>query len=162
MKHKFTEKHDFMAVTGSNKVINLLNQSLANAIALKLQAKQAHWNVKGPNFIALHELFDKVSGEVDGYADMLAERAVQLGGLAEGTLQHIGAANSLDLYPADTQDEQEHIKALSRSIFKFADGTRQLIKQAAEANDDVTADVCTEVTRGMDMLYWFVSAHLAT
>ena len=159
MKHQPTEQHDFM-INPSNTLIKLLNQSLANAITLKLQAKQAHWNVKGPNFIALHELFDKVAGEVDGYGDLLAERAVQLGGIAAGTLQDVDAATTLDAYPSETQDEQTHVKALGKGIAAFAEGTRQLITQSADMNDDVTADICTEITRGMDMLHWFVTAHV--
>ena len=148
-----------MANPTTNALIGLLNQALANALDLKLQAKQAHWNIKGPNFISLHELFDKVAGEVDGYADMLAERVVQLGGFAKGTLQDINEATGLDQYPSDTHSTKTHIEALGNGIMKFAEGTRTLISQSADANDDVTADLCTEITRGMDMLFWFVTAH---
>lgn len=152
MKHQSTEKHP---------LITPLNQALANAIALKLQAKQAHWNIKGPNFIALHELFDKVAGAVDAHADTIAERVVQLGGIAEGTLQYVGDATTLDAYPINIQDEQAHVKALSHGMSCFTDGMRQLIAESAEAKDDVTEDICIGITREMDMLYWFVSAHVS-
>lgn len=165
MKTKLAEKHhigiDIMTKTDTKTIVGLLNQALANALNLKLQAKQAHWNIKGENFIALHELFDKVAGEVDGYADLLAERVAQLGSIAEGTLEYVNKATDLDTYPGNTHDVHKHVEALAKNIAKFAAGTRELISQAAEAKDDVTADICTEVTRGMDMLHWFVSAHAA-
>lgn len=165
MKTQTAEKNTLRSVTMTTTttatLTKLLNQALANALNLKLQAKQAHWNIKGPNFIALHELFDRVATEVDGHADTLAERIVQLGGIAEGTLQNVNTSSNLDTYPADSQDEQTHIKALGEGIAKFAEGTGQAITQAADAGDDVTADICTEVTRGMDMLHWFVTAHTA-
>jgi starvation-inducible DNA-binding protein len=66
------------------EVISLLNQRLAACIDLQLQCKQAHWNVKGPTFIALHELFDKIDEDVENYSDLLAERVVQLGGTPAG------------------------------------------------------------------------------
>ncbi len=159
MKQASPEQHITDITPASSAVIKLLNHSLANAITLKLEAKQAHWNIKGPNFIALHALFDRVAGEVDGHADLLAERIVQLGGIAAGTLQNVSASTSLEAYPSEIQNQQAHVKALSAGIAKFAEGTRQLITQAADMKDDVTADICTEITRGMNMLHWFVSAH---
>jgi len=137
----------------------LLNQSLASAIDLKLQAKQAHWNVKGENFIALHELFDKASAEIDEYADMLAERTVQLGGIAQGTLQAVGKSSGLSPYPANIQDSQQHIKALGGGIGALAESLRQAIDTADAEGDAVTADLFTEITRGLDKLRWFVESH---
>src|SRR3954447_26690017 len=81
------------------KVCNLLNQRLADAIDLQTQCKQAHWNVKGPSFIALHKLFDEINEAVEEYVDLLAERAVQLGGIAEGTVGVIGERSTLPDYP---------------------------------------------------------------
>ncbi len=143
----------------ANKLISLLNQDLANAIDLKLQAKQAHWNLKGENFIALHELFDKVATEVDGFADMLAERVVQLGGIAQGTLQAAAATSQLKSYPKDIQRSILHVAALGSAIETLAESERALIEAADEVNDAVTADICTEIARGLDMLHWFVEAH---
>lgn len=143
----------------NSKLLELLNQDLACAIDLKLQAKQAHWNLKGENFIALHELFDKVSTEVDGFADLLAERVVQLGGIAQGTLQAVSATSQLKPYPKDIQRSILHVAALTVAIAALADSERALIEAADEANDAVTADICTEIARGLDMLRWFVEAH---
>lgn len=163
MKTKLAGKHIFRhatpSTTSQNALLKSLNWCLGSAIDLKLQAKQAHWNLRGTHFIALHELFDKVAKEADEYADLLAERIVQLGGLAEGTLHYVHEASRLDAYPAKTRDEQAHIKALGKNIAKFTEGMRLLIHEASDAGDDVTADICIEVARGMDMLHWFVTAH---
>lgn len=143
-----------------NTLTNLLNQLLANSIDFKLSVKQAHWNVKGKNFIALHELFDKISGEIDGYADMLAERVAQLDEVAQGTLRAVSRQSSLAEYPADIRDGQEHLTALSGEISVLADATRQGINTAAGAGDMVTTDLLTEVTRGLDKLHWFIRSHI--
>lgn len=140
-------------------LIALLNNNLAETIDLKLQAKQAHWNLKGENFIALHELFDKVAAEADDYADMLAERIVQLGGIAEGTLQSVANTSKLKAYPKDLQKSSAHVTALGTAIQTVADTARKLIDQSDESGDKVTADLCTEIARGLDKMHWFVVAH---
>ena len=76
----------------------MLNQRLASAVDLQMQMKQAHWNVKGPSFIGLHELFDKVAEAVEGYVDEIAERIVQLGGVAEGTVRMAASRTRLTEY----------------------------------------------------------------
>lgn len=143
-----------------DSLIAPLNQLLVNTLDFKLSAKQAHWNVKGANFIALHELFDKLSTEVDGYADMLAERVVQLGGSAQGTLQTVFSQTSLAAYPLDIHDGADHIRALTGSIAILADAHRQAINAATAAGDMVTADILTEITRGLDKQHWFIRSHM--
>jgi len=145
--------------THSNPLIAPLNQSLAGMIDLKLQAKQAHWNVKGANFIALHELFDRVSGEVDGLADMIAERAVQLGGLAQGTLQDVSKNSRLPAYPGTTQDARRHILAVGAALSAQADLLRRGIDAAEKHGDKVTADLFTEAAGAADKLRWLVESH---
>ena len=155
-----TVEYKFEAQT--NPVIDLLNQSLAGTIDLKLQAKQAHWNVKGEAFIALHELFDTISTQADNYADMIAERAVQLGGIAQGTVQIVSKNTKLAVYPVDMQDSQKHVKALSTALGTLADFLRSAIDSSDESGDAVTADLFTEVTRGLDKLRWFVESNIST
>src|SRR5207253_10244603 len=94
------------------EMIELCNARLADAIDLQTQTKQAHWNVKGPHFIGLHELFDKVNEDVEDYVDLIAERAVQLGGVAEGTARMAAKRSSLVEYPANTVDGRSHVDAL--------------------------------------------------
>src|SRR3954471_6427322 len=108
----FTTKNDLSEATRS-KAVDLLNARLADAIDLQTQTKQAHWNVKGPNFIALHELFDKINEDVEDYVDDIAERAVQLGGVAEATARTAAKRSSLAEYPANTSDGRSHVGALS-------------------------------------------------
>src|ERR1700731_5111832 len=108
----FKTKND-LSEDSRAKAIELLNARLADAVDLQTQTKQAHWNVKGPNFIALHELFDKINDEVEEYVDEIAERAVQLGGIAEGTARMVAKRSSLPEYPAKTVDGRSHVEALS-------------------------------------------------
>lgn len=140
-------------------LIDRLNYSLAQTLDLKLQAKQAHWNVTGVAFIAWHELFDKVADEIDEYADMQAERIVQLDGTARGTLQSVAAASTLPPYSLELHNGQDHVEALAAAISTVADTARELIDTADELGDKVTADLCTEVARGLDKLRWLVAAH---
>lgn len=143
-----------------DEVISLLNELLANAIAFKLSAKQAHWNVRGRNFISLHELFDQVSTEVDGYIDMIAERVVQLGGTAQGTAQVVFSQSSLPDYPVSLHEGQDHLKELTTMICVLADAYRHAINVASSAGDMVTADLFTEATRGFDKLHWLIRSHM--
>lgn len=142
------------------QVIEILNARLSDSIDLKSQAKQAHWNVKGPNFIALHELFDQVAGEVEGYTDMLAERVTSLGGTAEGTVRVAAEKSSLKQYPMEITDGRDHVDALSSALASFAKANRANIDDAEDSDDMVTADLFTEIARGTDKLLWFVEAHI--
>ena len=139
--------------------IELLNQQLADALDLALQAKQAHWNVKGPSFIALHELFDSVVGEILEHADDLAERAVQLGGTALGTARLAAKASRLTEYRLDISSGHDHVAALSAVIAKFGASARAGIDAATALGDADTADLFTEISRGVDKLLWKVEAH---
>ena len=142
-----------------NKVVQLLNERLADCIDLQTQTKQAHWNVKGPNFIALHELFDQVNAAVEDYVDEIAERAVQLGGVAEGTARMVARRSSLAEYPA-VADGRNHVEALSSALAAFGQSARKAIDDANQLGDLDTADIFTEVSRGIDKWLWFVEAHL--
>src|SRR6185436_17646072 len=98
------------------KVIGLLNQNLADSLDLQMQAKQAHWNVKGSSFIALHELFDKVAEAAEDAADLLAERATALAGVAEGTVQVLAKRSRLAAYPLDISRGRDHVAKLADAI----------------------------------------------
>jgi starvation-inducible DNA-binding protein len=141
------------------KIIELLNQSLADAMDLKSQAKQAHWNVKGPSFIALHELFDQVATEVEGHVDEIAERVTSLGGTAMGTVRIAAETSSLSQYPLEITDGTAHVDALSTAIADFGKKIRKNIDVTDELGDADTADLYTVISRGMDKLLWFVEAH---
>jgi starvation-inducible DNA-binding protein len=137
----------------------LMNQCLADAIDLQLQMKQAHWNVKGPHFIGLHELFDQIDEAVEAYVDLIAERIVQLGGIAEGTVRVAAARSRLEEYPLIIADGTAHVEAISKALSTFGHEARNTINQADELGDTDTADIFTEVSRGIDKWLWFVEAH---
>ena len=155
----FKTKND-LSQASRTKVVELLNARLADCIDLQTQTKQAHWNVKGPHFIGLHELFDKINAEVEDYVDEIAERAVQLGGVAEGTARIVAKASSLSEYPAKAADGHSHVDALSSALAAFGKLARKAIEQSNELGDLDTADLFTEVSRGIDKWLWFVEAHL--
>jgi starvation-inducible DNA-binding protein len=155
----FKTKNDIPEATRV-KLVELLNARLADCIDLQTQTKQAHWNIKGPNFIALHELFDKVNEAVEDYVDDIAERAVQLGGVAEGTARMVAKRSSLAEYPAQAVGGRGHVEALSSALAAFGAAARKGIDQANELGDLDTADLFTEVSRGIDKWLWFVEAHL--
>ena len=142
------------------KLIELLNRRLADAIDLQLQSRQAYWNVKGPHFMALRDLFDKVSHGVEEYANQIAEHIVQLGGIAEGTVQAAARRSSLEEYWLSTADRQGHIHAISAELTDFGKHVRYASEQATLLQDPDTADIFTEIARGIDKWLWFVEAHL--
>ena len=103
---------------GRKEIADLLNRRLADTIDLMLQAKQAHWTVKGPNFLSLHELFDKIAEGAGSHSDLLAERVMQLGGIAEGTVQVVGGITKLDAYPVAISDWRAHVGRMSNALAK--------------------------------------------
>jgi starvation-inducible DNA-binding protein len=142
-----------------SEVSQLLNQRLADAVDLQSQAKQAHWNVKGPNFIGLHKLFDEVYESVGEYVDLIAERIVQLGGAAKGTVRVAAKHSRLEEYPLDIAEGIAHVRALSKALATFGRELRLAINEADELDDADTADLFTEVSRGIDKWLWMIEAH---
>lgn len=141
-------------------VTRILNERLAAAIDLQLQAKQAHWNVKGPNFVGLHELFDKVAAEASEYADLIAERGVALGGIAEGTVQAVAGRSTLPEYPLNIGAWTDHVQRMRDALGTFGRDVRRAIDETEALKDADTADLFTEVSRGVDKLLWMVEAHV--
>src|SRR6201981_3642571 len=123
----FKTKNDLSEATRS-KAIELLNARLADAIDLGTQTKHAHWNVKGPNFIALHELFDKIAENIEDQIDTIAERVTALGGTARGTLTSVSRGTSLKPYPEDIVDGVAHVDALSAVYADFGKKVRAAIE----------------------------------
>jgi len=155
----YKTKNDFPE-SARKQVVELCNARLADAIDLQTQCKQAHWNVKGPSFIALHELFDKVNEDVEDYVDLLAERVVQLGGIAEGTARTAAKRSTLAEYAPKGSTGLDHAEALSSALAAFGKLARQAIDKSNELKDADTADIFTEISRGTDKWLWFVEAHL--
>jgi starvation-inducible DNA-binding protein len=140
--------------------VELLNTHLAAAIDLHGQVKQAHWNVRGPGFIAIHELFDKVAEDVESYSDLLAERAAGLGGTARGTVQIATECSFLVPYPLGVADEHQHLFAVSGTLAAFGQSVRDAVEKATAFGDTDTADLLTQISRGIDQQLWFVESHI--
>lgn len=152
-------KNDLSANT-KKVVVTMLNKRLAEAIDLALLTKQAHWNIKGPQFIAVHEMIDGFRTEIDGHIDTVAERIVQLGGTALGTTQAVAKASPLAPYPTDIYQTKDHLRELIERYAKVANAARAAIDEADEAGDADTADILTAYSRALDKALWFLEAHI--
>ncbi len=155
----YPTKNDLSEAT-RRQMIDLCNARLADAIDLQTQTKQAHWNVKGPHFIALHELFDKVNDDVEEYVDLIAERAVQLGGVVEGTARSVAKRSTLAEYPVKIGGGRQHVDALSSALAAFGKLIRSAIEESDDVSDEDTNDIFIEISRGVDKWLWMVEAHL--
>ena len=142
-----------------SRSVDLLNRHLAAAIDLHAQAKQAHWNVRGPTFIAIHELLDKVADAVEEYSDKIAERAGTLGGSAEGTVQTATQQSFLEPYRLGVADTAAHIAAVTAVLASFGESVRNAIDESDQFGDIDTSDLFTEVSRGIDYQLWLVESH---
>jgi starvation-inducible DNA-binding protein len=140
--------------------IEVLNARVADCIDLALLTKQAHWNLKGAHFIGVHEMLDGFRTQLDDYVDTMAERIVQLGGTALGTTQTTVKGTTLSPYPVDIYTIPDHLHALIDRYGKAANNVRESIDQTAEAGDTGSADIFTEVSRGLDKALWFLEAHV--
>ena len=142
------------------RAIELLNARLADAVDLHTQVKHAHWNVKGANFIALHELFDKIAESVEDEIDTIAERVTALGGTARGTLVAVSRGTSLKPYPEEISAGLAHVEALASVLADFGRKVRAAIEESAKLGDAGTSDLFTGISRETDKSLWFLEAHL--
>jgi starvation-inducible DNA-binding protein len=143
-----------------SKIIDILNQTLANTLDLKTQVKQAHWNVKGMDFYQLHQLFDEMSSELEEFIDLVAERVTALGGTALGTARLAAQTSEIPEYPIDIFDGKSHVIALADRYAPYAKLLRDGIAETDDLGDADTADLYTEISRAIDKRLWFLEAHL--
>lgn len=159
---KLRETRNDMPESTRSEVAKLLNARLADCVDLQTMCKQAHWNVRGPQFIALHKLFDEVHEAVEDYADLLAERVVQLGAVAAGTARVAAQRSTLTEYPLGLTTGVEHVTALSGVLGQFGKKVRAGIDETQDLDDAGSADILTEISRGVDKWLWFVEVHAST
>ncbi len=148
-----------LALSTRGQMVELLNARLADAVNLAAQMKQAHWNVKGPSFIALHELFDAIHADTLAQVDDLAERVTALGGTALGTVAVAASKSALPEYPLDIFSGAAHVEAVSAALSAFGAGARAAIAAAGDAGDADTEDLFVEISRSVDKNLWLVEAH---
>ena len=154
------ETRNDLSANAKNVSITVLNARLADAIDLALLTKQAHWNIKGPNFIALHEMIDGFRTEIDAHVDTMAERVVQLGGTALGTTQAVAKSTTLEPYPTDIHKSKDHLSELIDRYGRVANTVRGAIAETDDAGDADTADLLTAFSRALDKQLWFLEAHV--
>jgi starvation-inducible DNA-binding protein len=140
------------------RLIEGLNQNLANLADLAQDYKQAHWNVVGPNFSELHELFDEFADETRGYADLVAERAVTLGGLAHGTVHAAAERSKLGAFPLDERDEKQLLEGILGRLEQTNNDLRR--EMDASADEAATQDLYIDVVRGIEKQRWMIWSHL--
>jgi starvation-inducible DNA-binding protein len=157
--HQYATQNS-LSSNGKAVSIRTLNARLADAIDLALLTKQAHWNIKGPHFIALHEMFDTFRAEIDIHVDTMAERVAQLGATALGTSQVVAGASTLAPYPTNIYTCKEHLAALIDRYAGIAHAVRAAIDKTDEAGDADTADLLTAFSRELDKSLWFLEAHV--
>jgi starvation-inducible DNA-binding protein len=158
-REKMHKTHNSLPEEQRTKLVELLNRRLADSIDLMLQARQAHWNVKGPHFLVLYGLFGQIARGVGVDGDLLAERIVQLGGSADGTASVVMRRTSLARYPLEIADENSHIEALATVLASFGNHIRYAIGQATELLDADSAALFTDISRDIDTWLWLVEAH---
>jgi starvation-inducible DNA-binding protein len=141
-------------------MVELLNARLADALDLSLAVKQAHWNLKGPTFIAVHELLDMLRGNLDTNSDTVAERVAQLDGVALGTAQTVSEGSKLPAYPTDIRKVADHLEALVARYAALSKSVREAIEASDEAGDAGTSDIFTAFSRDLDKDLWFLKSHL--
>ena len=155
----FPTRHD-IAAENRAKLVSLLNQHLADTFDLMSQTKFAHWNVKGPHFIALHKLFDELAELLEGHVDELAERATGLGGVATGTARQAAASSRVAEFPNGVHKGMEVVAALADRYAALGKSVREAIDEADDLGDKDTADLFTSVSRDLDQSLYFLESHL--
>ncbi|MDE0923969.1 DNA starvation/stationary phase protection protein Dps [Aurantimonas coralicida] len=157
-----TKMHKTMNPISENirgSMVELLQTHLATAVDITYQTTQAHWNVKGKNFLAVHELFDDQHEETEEYVDTTAERLTAIGGQAHGTVQAASENSLLDPYPLDLVKSEDHLKRLTESYSKWSAAIAEGIEEASEAGDPLTEDLLTAIGRGLDKGIYFMESH---
>ena len=142
------------------KIAETLNARLADGLDLHSQIKVAHWNIKGPQFAALHPLFETFAVGLALHNDTLAERAVTLGAKAYGTARHVAKTSNIPEYPQETTRDLDHVKLLAERIEAYLVGARESRVIAEKLGDTDTVDVLTQVVTEFEKHAWFLRASL--
>lgn len=142
------------------RIADALNAVLADGLDLHASLKVAHWNLKGPQFPALHPLFEEIATGLAGHSDAVAERAVTLGARAYGTVRHVARTSRVADYPQETSRDLEHVRLLADRIDTYLEGVRKARGVAEKEGDADTVDLLTEVASELEKHGWFLRASL--
>ncbi len=141
-------------------LVNMLNQTLASTSDLYAQLKHAHWNIKGPQFIAMHKLFDEIAEEVEGHVDTIAERITALGGTAFGTIQDVVKNTQLRVLPNNVFTLEQLLEHITHNFAILSELARECMDRSEELDDMATNDVYVDLARSLDKNLWFLEAHI--
>ena len=148
-----------MSDADAESVIAILQDRLDALNDLALTLKHIHWNVVGPNFIAVHTMLDPQVEGVRAMVDATAERIATLGGSPAGTPGGLVDRRSWDDYSLGRADTQEHLGALDLVYQGVISDHRTAIGDVEEP-DPVTQDLLIAQSGDLEQYHWFVRAHL--
>ncbi len=152
--------HVSLSADARTAIVDALNATLAATLDLSSQVKQAHWNVRGENFFASHQMFDLFHGHVVGWSDEIAERVAQLGGQAEGTVRVAAARSPLKEHDAAAILWTDHVRSLTGRYAALGALVRGRIDAGPTVTDPVTVDLYTQVLRSLERDLWMLESHL--
>lgn len=150
-----------LSETARGAISQQLNARLVDGLDLHSQIKLAHWNVRGPQFAALHPLFEQFAIQLAAHTDAIAERAVTLGARAVGTARQVASASTLPEYATGTTRDIEHVKLLAERFDVFLAGVRASRAAIEEHRDTDSVDLLTTVISDFEKNAWFLRATLA-
>lgn len=159
-KQRAVNTHNDLSQETRDRMVALLNQQMADTFDLFSQTKQAHWNVKGPQFYQLHLLYDTLAEGLEDYVDTIAERTTALGGVAMGTVRMAAEETRLPEFPPGPAEGMESVQCLVDRYSNLGASTRAAIDEADEAGDADTADLFTQLSRDLDKWLYFLESHL--
>ncbi len=149
-----------LSVDARAEVVDILNRLLAEIIDVTLCARHAHWNARGPSFLLVHDLLDRVGWQIDRQADLIAGRIRALGGTAHGTARSVATVSSFKPYPVEVADGQDHLEALAQRLGLLSAEARLSFHECSGLLDPVTANALVKVNAAVDQALWQVESHL--
>ena len=141
------------------KIAEILQERLNALNDLQLTLKHVHWNVVGPNFIAVHEMIDPQVDAVRAMVDAIAERIATLGSAPVGTPGALVKSRTWDDYSLGRATAIEHLGALDE-VYRGVITDHRKAATEIEELDDVTNDLLIGHLHELELFHWFVRAHL--
>lgn len=142
------------------KVVGIMNTTLAGSLDMYSQAKYAHWNVKGVNFYQLHLVFDDVAKTIFKQIDAIAERITQLGGTANGTVRMSAGTSPIPPYNVEALSGPDHLEALANSLGVYCKELREASDKIDDAGDGPTSDFYNQLIVDAEEELYFLESHL--